>query len=106
MPLAGSSPTGRSAGQHARETVTRMRLRTLLVLGVLAVATAALGRAFGLHDPRFVGSELALLVCMFLISRYVLPLVERHERGAKGEEQVGGLLEGLLGRGWRVIHDA
>lgn len=106
MHFVGSSPTGRSAGQHARETVTRLRLRTLVVLGALAVATAMLGRAFGLHDPRFVASELALLVCMFVISRYVLPLVERRERGAKGEEQVGGLLEGLLGDGWLVIHDA
>jgi len=62
-------------------------------LGVLAVATAGLGRAFGLHDARFLASEVALLVSMFVISRYVLPLVERRDRGATGEEHVGGLLE-------------
>src|ERR1019366_4643052 len=52
------------------------------------------------------GSEIALLVSIFVISRYVLPLVERHDRGATGEEQVGGLLDGLAGDGWHVIHDA
>jgi hypothetical protein len=81
-------------------------MRTLVVLGVLAVATALLGRTFGLRDWRFLVSEIALLVSMFVISRYVLPLVERHDRGATGEEQVGGLLDGLAGDGWHVIHDA
>jgi hypothetical protein len=41
-----------------------------------------------------------------VISRYVLPLVERRDRGATGEEQVGGLLDPMSERGWRVIHDA
>src|SRR6478672_1775938 len=85
-------PTSRTAGQYARATVRRLRLRTLVTLGVLAVATALLGRAFGLHDTRFLGS--------------VLPLVVRHDRGAAGEEHVGALLEELAGGGWQVIHDA
>jgi hypothetical protein len=41
-----------------------------------------------------------------VISRFVLPLVERRDRGARGEEHVGGLLNELLPQGWRVIHDA
>ena len=106
MYTAHTDPTGRTAGQYARATVRRLRLRTLLALGVLAVATALLGRAFGLRDSRFLGSEVALLVSMFVISRYVLPLVERHDRGAAGEEHVGALLEELAGGGWQVIHDA
>jgi hypothetical protein len=97
-------PTGRSAGEHARASVLRLRLRTLVMLGVLAVATALLGRAFGLQDERFHASELALLASIFVISRYVLPLVERRDRGASAEEHVGGLLEQLAG--WRVVHDA
>jgi hypothetical protein len=72
---------------------------------VLAVATALFGRAFGLKDVRFLGSELALLVGIFVILRYVLPLVERRDRGAAGEEHVGSLLEELSEGGWRVIHD-
>src|SRR6478752_5391545 len=99
-------PTSRTAGQHARATVKRLRLRTLVTLGVLAVATALLGRAFGLHDERFLASEVALLASMFVISRYVLPLVERRDRGASAEEHVGELLETLPASEWRVIHDA
>jgi Nuclease-related domain len=106
MDAIGYDPTTRVAGQHARTIVKRLRLRTLVALGILAVATALLGRTFGLHDVRFLGAELALLGAMFAVSRFVLPLVERHDRGATGEEQVGGMLDVLRGRSWRVIHDA
>jgi Nuclease-related domain len=106
MQLASHDPTARAAGQHERTTVRRLRMRTLVALGVLAVATAFLGRAFGLRDVRFLGSEIALLAGMFVILRFVLPLVERHDRGATGEEQVGDLLDSLDGDGWHVIHDA
>jgi hypothetical protein len=99
-------PAARMPGQHARATFLRLRLRTLLTLGVLAVLTTVLGRSFGLHSPLFIGSELALLLAMFAVSRYVLPLVDRHDRGAAGEEHVGGLLDELSEEGWRVIHDA
>jgi hypothetical protein len=99
-------PTARAPGQHTRAIVKRLRLRTLVALGVLAVATALLGRAFGLRDIRFLGSEVGLLVAMFVVLRYVMPLVERHDRGATGEEQVGSLLDGLEGKGWHAIHDA
>src|ERR1700694_2107789 len=106
MNQASSDPTGRTAGQYARATVTRLRMRTLVALGVLAVATALLGRAFGLHDPLFLASEIALLATIFVVQRYVLPLVMRHDRGATGEERVGGLLEELAARDdWHVIHD-
>ncbi len=106
MHVLDTDPTRRTAGQYARATVRRLRLRTLVTLGVLAVATALLGRTFGLHDVRFLGSEIALLASMFVISRYVMPLVERRDRGAVGEEQVGELLDPMSERGWRVIHDA
>jgi hypothetical protein len=99
-------PTSRTAGQHARAAVQRLRLRTLVTLGVLAVATAMLGKLFGLQDIRFLFAEIALLVSMFVISRYVLPLVERRDRGASAEEHVGSLLEVLPAEGWHVIHDA
>jgi Nuclease-related domain len=48
----------------------------------------------------------ALLVSMFVISRYVLPLVERRDRGAIGEEQVGAVLDALPSEQRTVIHDA
>jgi hypothetical protein len=106
MYQSGQDPTAHVPGQHARAIVRRLSLRTLVALGVLAVATAVLGRAFGLHDPRFIGAEIALLIAIFTVMRFVLPLVERHDRGAAGEEQVGGLLDGLREHGWCVIHDA
>jgi hypothetical protein len=106
MQLASQDPTVRAAGQHERTTVRRLRMRTLVALGVLAVATALLGRAFGLRSALFLGSEIALLLGIFVILRFVLPLVERHDRGATGEEQVGGLLDELAGGDWHVIHDA
>jgi len=98
--------TSRSPGQHARASVRRLRLRTLVTLGLLAVATALLGRELGTRDVRFLTAELALLVSMFVIARYVLPLVERRDRGASAEELVGSLLEELARDGWRVMHDA
>lgn len=106
MYLADSDPTARTAGQYARAAVQRLRMRTLVTLGALAVATALLGRAFGLHDVRFLASEVALLASMFVISRYVLPLVERRDRGARGEEHVGALLDELADGEWQVVHDA
>ncbi len=99
-------PAARIAGQHARSTVLRLRLRTIVALGLLAVVTTAVGRAFGLHSALFVGAELALLVSMFCVSRYVLPLLERRDRGATGEERVGALLDALADGRWSVIHDA
>jgi hypothetical protein len=99
-------PSRRSAGEHARAAVQRLRLRTLVTLGVLAVATAVLGRSFGLRHGLFLVSEIALLVSMFVVSRYVLPVLERRDRGASAEEHVGGLLEQLSARDWCVLHDA
>jgi Nuclease-related domain len=98
-------PTARLPGQYTRSIVRRMRMRTLLTLGGLAVVTTLMGRRFGWQDPRFLGAEVALLAAIFAISRWVLPLLDRHDRGATGEEQVGGLLDRLAGKGWRVIHD-
>ncbi len=100
-----SDPIARAPGQYTRAIVQRLRMRTLLTLGALAVATTVMGRHFGWQDPRFLGAEVALLAAIFTVSRYVLPLVERHDRGATGEEQVGALLDGLQRRGWRAIHD-
>ena len=99
-------PAARAAGQHARTIVQRLRLRTLVALGALAVGTTYLGRTLGLHDPIFLTSEITLLLAILVVSHSILPLVERHERGATGEEQVGGLLETLASEGWCVVHDA
>jgi hypothetical protein len=105
-PSAHYDPTARAAGAHSRGIVRRLRMRTLLSLGVLAVATALLGRGFGWQNPIFMGSDVVVLLAILVVTRVVLPLVERHDRGATGEERVGGLLEGLQEQGWCVVHDA
>lgn len=99
-------PAPGAPGGRARLIVLRLRMRTLTALGALAIQTTFAGRAFGLRSSLFIGSELLLLFCILLILRIVLPLLDRHDRGAKGEEHVGGLLEGLACEGWHVIHDA
>lgn len=99
-------PAPGSPGGRARTIVLRLRMRTLIGLGALAIQTTFAGRAFGLRSPWFVGSELLLLFFILCISRIVLPLLDRHDRGAKGEEHVGGLLERLAEQGWQVVHDA
>ena len=123
----GYDPTARAPGQHSRGIVRRLRMRTLVALGVLAVATALLGRGFGWHNPVFMGGDVIVLLAILAVYRWVLPLVDRHDRGAQGEERVGGLLNELVrqgrrqgqgrgqGRGqgkghdsgqWDVVHDA
>jgi hypothetical protein len=104
--LKHRGPGDRMPGQYARARFLRLSLRTLAILGVLAVVTTLLGRTLGLRSPLFIGSELALLIAMFVVVRYVLPLVQRHDRGAAGEEHVGGLLDELTASRWSVIHDA
>ncbi|MDE3069560.1 MAG: NERD domain-containing protein [Acidobacteriota bacterium] len=95
----------RYAGQHARATVQRLRLRTLIGLGALAVGTAYVGRTLGLGDPIFQTAEITLLLAILVVSHSVLPAVERRERGATGEEHVGTLIEALSDEGWSVLHD-
>jgi Nuclease-related domain len=105
MLAAAKDPTTRTPGQYARATWRRMRLRALVALGVLATATALAGSSFGLQDWRYTVGEIGLLVTIFVIMRYVLPLVERTDRGAIAEEQVGALLDSLPRERWRVAHD-
>ncbi len=110
----GYDPTARAPGEHSRGIVQRLRLRTLVALGVLGIATALLGRGFGWHNPVFMGSDVIVLLAILAVYRWVLPLVDRHDRGAQGEERVGGLLDDLARQGnrggdnrrWHIVHDA
>ena len=92
-------PMARAPGQYTRSIVQRLRMRTLLMLGGLAVATTLGGRRFGWQDPRFLAAEVAMLTGIFLISHFVLPQVDRHDRGAKGKSRWGGCWRGWRARG-------
>jgi hypothetical protein len=100
------NPIGRAPGQYTRQLVTRMRMRSLLIIGLFAVFTVLVGRLAGFNHVVFEVSEVALLCVCLLVTRYVLPVVERYDRGAQGEEYVGAILEELRADGWLVIHDA
>ena len=108
MRAARIDPTRRTAGQYARETVLRLRLRTLVIArragggdgAARARRSACTTRASWRRRWRCSST-------MFVISRYVLPLVERRDRGA----QRRGARRRRCWRssrttGWRVIHDA
>lgn len=94
----------RTPGRHARAIVLRLRMRTLIALGVVAIVATLAGRGFGFDSTIFLGSALVLLCFILVVCRRLIPLVDRHDRGASGEEHVGGLLN-VLPRGWRVAHD-
>jgi hypothetical protein len=94
----------RLAGQHARETTRRLALRYLVWTAALVVAGAVALAAFGLRSPEFFGTLLVLLAALTAIERFGARDVERWDRGATGEEDVGRLLQGL-GDGWFALHD-
>ena len=96
----------RVAGQHARRTVRQLRMRCLLVLGLFGALTEALASTSAFRGLTFQVAELVLLAVCFVILRFALPIVDRRDRGATGEERVGAILEELAGEGWHVIHDA
>ena len=104
MSHAASDPTRRAPGQHVRASSQRLRLRTLVVLGIIAIASAAAARALGLQDASFLSVELVLAFALLGIAHYTIPLVHRRDLGAGGEEHVGKVLDALDER-WNVIHD-
>jgi hypothetical protein len=42
---------------------------------------------------------------MLVLNRRYTPVIERWEQGGDGERHVGGILDRLADRGWRVLHD-
>jgi Nuclease-related domain len=104
MHHAVSDPTRHAPGQYVRASSQRLRLRTLVVLGVIAIASAAAARALGLQDATFLSVELVLAFALLGVAHYAIPLVHRRDLGAGGEEHVGSVLAALDER-WSVIHD-
>lgn len=94
----------RRAGQHARQTARRLAVRCLVWIAALTAAGAVGLVAFGLVSLEFFLTELAVLAALLTIERLAVPRVERWDRGASGEEEIGRLLEGLEG-GWLALHD-
>jgi hypothetical protein len=83
------------ARQHARQTTRRIPLRYLVYLAALLSVGALALAAFGLRSVEFVVTELVVLAAMLAIDRFGMPVLDRWDRGATGEEEIGGLLAGL-----------
>ena len=95
----------RVAGQYARHHVRVLATRTLVATAGIVAITVIAGLALGWRSLPFVLVELAAIAGMYLVDRLVFPVIDRWDRGAEGEEHVGRLLEALVERGWRPIHD-
>jgi hypothetical protein len=95
----------RAAGQHARARARGLATR-MLVAGVAALAGLAVAwLALGLGSWALVAVEALLIGGLMVAEHLVGPRFERWLQGARGEERVGAVLEGLAEQGWVAIHD-
>ena len=95
----------RRAGQHARETTRRKAITWLGVLALLVLVGAIVGSVAGFTSPVFLATEAVLILGVCAIDRLAVPVIDRWDQGATGEEQVGVLLEAMRAEGWLTVHD-
>ncbi len=102
-----SDPTGRTAGQYARATVRRLRMRTLVIARRAGRGDGAAGPDVRPARPGASSPRRSRCWCsMFVISRYVLPLLERRDRGRHAaRSRSAACWTSSRASGWRVIHD-
>lgn len=74
-----------------------------IALMLLTLAIAWL--AFDGHGVTLVLIELAAIAAVVIADRLLQPRVDSWLQGARGEESVGAVLDGLRADGWRTIHD-
>jgi hypothetical protein len=84
----------------------RLALRALLGLVVVLGAGLGVGLIAGFRSWTFALAQLAAIAGITAIDRLATPVIDRWDRGARGEEHVGRILDGLAADGWLVIHDA
>jgi hypothetical protein len=83
----------------------RLAARVLAAIVTLVAVGAAVGLLFGFDGLPFAAAEIAAIAGLVALDRLALPIVDRWDRGAYGEEYVGALLDGLRPAGWLAIHD-
>jgi Nuclease-related domain len=71
----------------------------------MLVAALALVLLADLSWAGIVAVEVVLIGGLLLVNRFAVPVVERWDRGADGEEHVGRLLASLEDDGWLTLHD-
>ncbi len=95
----------RKPGQYGREVVRRHAWRWLAAL-VFLIAAQLPGLVVGVHGAVPAIAEVALIALMLAGDRKINESLDRRVRGAKGEEKVGAILDGLASAGWLTVHDA
>lgn len=98
-------PPPRRPGQHQRGIVRRYALRLLIALVVIVLVAIAVSVTAGFHSTAFVIAELVAITMMVGIDRIGMPIIDRRDRGAAGEEGVGAILDSMASEGWLAIHD-
>lgn len=95
----------RRAGQHAREKTRRLAIRAIAAIGAMFTVGAMVGLASGFTSTAFTVTTFLFLGAIFALDRFEMPRIDRWDRGATAEEEVGRVLDGLADSGWRVLHD-
>jgi hypothetical protein len=93
------------AGAFARHRAQSLAARGLIAIGAVVVTTLVFLLVFGWSSPVFWAAEIAALIGLKALDRFVVPAADHWKRGATGEEQVGAVLDALSDQGWRPIHD-
>lgn len=98
-------PSVREAGEHAHSRAVELGVRLFLTIGgsLLVLFTAWL--LLGGRGWLLVVIELAAIGVMLGANRWLSPQVDRWLQGARGERQVGAILDHLSEDGWHVLHD-
>ena len=84
----------------------RLAARVLAAILTLVTIGAMVGLVLGFDGLPFAVAEIAAIAGLFALDRLALPIVDRWDRGADGEEHVGAVLDDLRPAGWMAIHDA
>jgi len=84
-----SGMSARRAGQHARQMTRRLAARVLAAIVTLVAVGAAVGLLFEFDGLPFAVAEIAAIAGLFALDRLALPIVDRWDRGADGDEHVG-----------------
>lgn len=99
-----ASPSGRNAGQHARETAWALSIRAIVGVVVIGVGLISI-LLLPVGNIAKVILELTAIMTMIVIDRKGGPVVDRYLQGARGEEKVAAVIDELADEGWLALHD-